>query len=97
MPNRYCATLQTCIQIANRKKCETKRIAPILGREIGFTLPALQEEVVYRRKELNYFPSEKKKEKTTVWQKFYFVPPKLQTFIFSGWLPRLFINPTGKF
>lgn len=36
-----------------------KQLAAILGREIGFTFPELQEEVVYRRKELNYFFSGK--------------------------------------
>lgn len=49
-----------------RKKCVTKRIVATLGREIGFTLPELREEVVYRRKELNYFLSEKKKEANTM-------------------------------
>lgn len=45
------------LKLQIRKKCETKRIVVILGREISFTLPELQEEVVYRRKYLNYFPS----------------------------------------
>lgn len=45
------------LKLQIRKKCETKRIVLILGREISFTLPELQEEVVYRREDLNYFPS----------------------------------------
>lgn len=47
----------------------TKRIAAILDGEIGFTFPKVEGEVVYRRKQLNYFPSE-----TMLWQKFDFIP-----------------------
>lgn len=46
-----------------------KRIAPILGREIGFSFPKLEREVVCTRKELTYFPSE-----TMQWQKLDFIP-----------------------
>lgn len=58
-------------KLQHRKTCEArgdKRIAAILGREIGFTFPKLKGEVVYTRKELNYFPFEK-----MLWQKLDFI------------------------
>lgn len=87
LPNRYCTTLETCIQIATWEKMwdgVTKRIATILGREIGFNSPKLEREVVYTGKQLNYFPSE-----TALSQKFHLIPLQLQAFLFSGWVPGL--------
>jgi len=47
----------------------TERIDGIVDREIGCTFPKLGGEVVYTRKELNYFPSE-----TMLWQKLDVIP-----------------------
>lgn len=72
LPNRYGTTLETCTQIATGKRVRvgvTKRIAAILGREIGFTFLKSEGKVVYTRKELSYFSSE-----TMLWQKLDFIP-----------------------